>query len=168
MKPKTPMSSAASEAKSGQLTVEEVTALAQTLFDDRALRVPVDELEGISVGLYLWAVVFHARDLHEARESSDQNWQTAAWDFGRFAKAHPRLIELDSDQALLTVKRMIGTEFWTKYLDMDAADAEMAFDGISNDCKAIPGYDPVTVAIMKAKRIQWRESMTSQPGTASS
>jgi hypothetical protein len=139
--------------KTKPLTETEVADEQHRLFDGRTLKVPVSDLEYIGLGLYLWTAVFQARDLHDLREPFEQNWQTTAWDFGRFAKAHPALIRLDSNEALQMVKRIMGREFWTKYLGMDAADAEMAFDSVWNDLRAIPGYDPLTVAILKAKAL---------------
>ena len=35
---------------------------------------------------------------------------------------------------------------------MDTADAEMAFDGAWVECRAVPGYDPLTIAILEAKQ----------------
>ena len=35
---------------------------------------------------------------------------------------------------------------------MDAADAEMAFDAAWVECRAVPGYDPLTIAILEAKQ----------------
>ncbi|HWB33533.1 MAG TPA: hypothetical protein VG714_10185 [Acidobacteriaceae bacterium] len=132
-------------------TPQEIERWKEHLFSERNLRVPVTELDKWPLSQYLWAAVFQARDLHELREPLDQNWQTPAWDFGRFAKAHPSLINLDENQALDAVRRAIGSGFWDEFLDMDQADAEMAFDDIWIQCRAIPGYDPLTVAVLEAR-----------------
>lgn len=121
------------------------------LFVGRNLRVDARELRNWPLKNYLWAAIFHAKDLFDRRDSDLQNWQTPAWDFGRFAKAHPDLIDLDENTALLVVKAAIGWRFWETHLDMDCADAEIAFDDIWVKCRAVPGYDPVTLAVRGAK-----------------
>jgi hypothetical protein len=121
------------------------------LFDDRRLRVPASRLEDTPLDLYLGACVLQARHLHTLRSPTDQDWQTTAWDFGRFAKAHPALISLDSGSALAMVRRVLGNNFWQRLLDMSTADAEMAFDHVWNECWSIPGYDPLTMALLKAR-----------------
>ena len=49
-----------------------------------------------------------------------------------------------------TPGRTIGRACWTDHLHMEAADAEMAFDRVWVECRAVPGYDPLTVAILEA------------------
>jgi hypothetical protein len=124
--------------------------LQHRLFDERRLRVPASELEDITLDLYLGACILQATHLHTLRSPAQQDWQSTAWDFGRFAKAHPRLISLDSGLALAMVRRVLGTHFWQRLLDMSTVDAEMAFDHVWNECWCIPGYDPLTVAVLKA------------------
>ena len=140
------------ENKPRQTTREEIAEWQAALFEDRSLRVPVDELKKWPISDYLKAAAFQAQQLHLARDANDQNWQTPAWDFGRFAKAHPDLFELDENDALRLVKKTLGGKFWQAVLHMDVADAEMAFDDIWVSCRAVPGYDPVTVAIMEARK----------------
>jgi hypothetical protein len=135
-----------------KLTLEKVTAWKEELFEGRTLRVPVDDLRKWPLSHYLWAAVLQAKALHELRDADEQNWQTPAWDFGRFAKAHPDLLERDENEALRMVKSTIGSKFWEQHLDMDTADAEMAFDSIWVQCRAVPGYDPVTIAILEARK----------------
>lgn len=134
-----------------KLTYVEVSRWKEELFIGKSLKISVAELNKWPLNNYLWAAVLHAKDLHEAREDHEQNWQTPAWDFGRFAKAHPRLVNLNEDDALRVVKETIGSKFWEEHLDMDQADAEMAFDDIWVKCRAIPGYDPLTVAVIEAR-----------------
>ncbi len=134
-----------------KLTYEQVTAWKDQLFSGKSLTIPAPELEKWPLSHYLWAAVFQAKSLHDVRDGDEQNWQTPAWDFGRFAKAHPDLLNLGEDDALRLVKKTIGSKFWEEYLEMDQADAEMAFDDIWVKCRAIPGYDPLTVAVMEAK-----------------
>jgi hypothetical protein len=133
-------------------TYQQVTAWREQLFDNRSLRITVEELGKWPLGPYLWAAVLQAAHLNDLRGKTQHQWQTPAWDFGRFAKAHPLLVNLDENRALIEIKRVIGREFWTDYLHMDAADAEMAFDSVWVECRAVPGYDPLTVAILEAKR----------------
>jgi hypothetical protein len=142
----------ATVAKEKKLTYEQVNLWKVELFEGRSLRIPVDDLAGWPLHSYLWAAVFQAKDLHELRDDDEQSWQTPAWDFGRFAKAHPALLNLDENEALLLVKRTIGSKFWEDQLEMDPADAEMAFDNIWVQCRAVPGYDPVTIAILEARK----------------
>jgi hypothetical protein len=122
------------------------------LFEDRSLRIPVEELNAWPLERYLWAAVLQAVHLDDLREPTDQQWQTPAWDFGRFAKAHPLLVNLDENRALAEIKRAIGRAFWAAHLHMEAADAEMAFDSVWVECRAVPGYDPLTVAVLEAKQ----------------
>jgi hypothetical protein len=121
------------------------------LFDERRLRVPASMLEQTPLDLYLGACILQARHLHTLASPTEQDWQTTAWDFGRFAKAHPVLISLDSGSALARVRRVLGTNFWQRLLCMGTADAEMAFDHAWNACWSIPGYDPLTIALLKAR-----------------
>lgn len=144
------MASSPDRSKS-TLTYEQVTGWRKELFDDRSLSVPVEELSKWSLGDYLWAAVLQAAYLDEQREETEQHWQTPAWDFGRFAKAHPLLVNLDENRALAAIKKAIGSQFWADHLHMDKADAEMAFDNVWVECRAVPGYDPLTVAILEAK-----------------
>lgn len=135
------------------LTNENVNKWKEDLFDGKSLKIAVAELYKWPLEFYLWAAVFQARDLHFfARQHNEQNWQTPAWDFGRFAKAHPKLVNLNEDDALCVVKEAIGSKFWEAYFGMCQADAEMAFDDIWVKCRAIPGYDPLTVAMIEAKQ----------------
>jgi hypothetical protein len=133
-------------------TYQQATVWREQLFDNRSLRISVEELAKWPLGRYLWAAVLQAAHLNDLRGKTQHLWQTPAWDFGRFAKAHPLLVNLDENRALIEIKRVIGREFWTDYLHMDAADAEMAFDSVWVECRAVPGYDPLTVAILEAKR----------------
>ena len=133
-------------------TYEQVTAWREQLFDNRSLRISVEELSKWPLGRYLWAAVLQAAHLNDLRGKTEHQWQTPAWDFGRFAKAHPLLVNLDENRALVEIKTVIGCEFWTDHLQMDTADAEMAFDSVWVECRAVPGYDPLTVAILEAKR----------------
>lgn len=121
------------------------------LFDERRRRVPVFALADIPLAEYLHACVLQARHLDAQRSPSVRHWQTTAWDFGRFAKAHPALTSLSSGAALEIVRRTLGVGFWQPSLGMDAGDAEMAFDSIWNECWSIPGYDPLTLALEKAR-----------------
>jgi len=137
--------------KNAQLTRQQITEWQNTLFEGRSLRVHVDELKKWRLADYLVACIYQAQDLDLQRGNTELNWQTSAWDFGRFAKAHPDLFNLDENNALRVVKETIGNKFWESHLHMDIADAEMAFDNIWVSCRAVPGYDPVTVAIMEAR-----------------
>jgi hypothetical protein len=132
-------------------TYPQVSAWREQLFQDRSLRIPVGELNAWPLGRYLWAAVLQAAHLDDLREGTEQEWQTPAWDFGRFAKAHPLLVDLDENRALVEIKRTIGRTFWTDHLHMEAADAEMAFDSVWVECRAVPGYDRLTVAVLEAK-----------------
>jgi hypothetical protein len=129
-----------------------VTAWRQELFDERALRIPVEELSNWPLYNYLWAAILQAEYLDKDRGSIEENWQTPAWDFGRFAKAHPELINLDENQALKRIKSTISSKVWSDHLQMSSVDAEMAFDHVWVDCRAIPGYDPLRIAILEARR----------------
>jgi hypothetical protein len=133
-------------------TYEQVTAWRDQLFENRSLRISVEELSKWPLGRYLWAAVFQAARLDGLRERTEHQWQTPAWDFGRFAKAHPLLVNLDENRALVEIKKAIGWDFWIDHLRMDTVDAEMAFDSAWVECRAVPGYDPLTVAILEAKR----------------
>jgi hypothetical protein len=146
------MASAKTSQKNNELTVEQVTVWRKLLFNERSLRVPVAELSKWPLSTYLWCAVFQAAYLDEQRDDQEQNWQTPAWDFGRFAKAHPALLEMDENEALRVIKKTIGGKFWEEHLHMDPADAEMAFDNIWVECRAVPGYDPLTIAIMEARK----------------
>ena len=132
----------------------ELTDLQKRLFDERRLRVAPATLADCPLDLYLGACVLQAAYLHTQRSPTDHGWQTTAWDFGRFAKAHPELITLDSGQALVTVRRLLIRNFWEAHLGMTPADGEMAFDHVWNDCRSIPGYDPLVLATRKARAHQ--------------
>ena len=93
-------------------TYEQVTAWRDQLFDNRSLRISVEELSKWPLGRYLWAAVFQAAGLDGLRERTEHQWQTPAWDFGRFAKAHPLLVNLDENRALVEIKKAIGWDFW--------------------------------------------------------
>jgi hypothetical protein len=134
------------------LTYEQVTAWREQLFGNRSLRVSVEELGKWPLARYLWAAVLQAAHLDDLRGKTEHQWQTPAWDFGRFAKAHPLLVNLDENRALVEIKRAIGWDFWIDHLHMETADAEMAFDSAWVECRAVPGYDPLTVAILEAKK----------------
>ncbi len=135
------------------LTLEQVTVWREDLFDNRSLRISVEKLSEWPLGHYLWAAVLQAAHLDRLRQQApQQHWQTPAWDFGRFAKAHPLLFKLDENRALAKIKSSIGGQFWKHHLHMDTADAEMAFDGAWVECRAVPGYDPLTIAILEAKQ----------------
>ena len=118
-----------------KVTTELVSEWQRELFNERSLAVSVAELSKWPLRNYLWAAVFQAKELYEARDPNDQNWQTPAWDFGRFAKAHPILLNMDEDEALRTVKKTIGSKFWVNQFQMDPNDAEMAFDDIWIKCE---------------------------------
>jgi hypothetical protein len=143
-------------------TYEQVAAWRAELFDGRSLRVSVEELNKWPLGDYLSAAVMQAVHLDRLREENERDWQTPAWDFGRFAKAHPLLIELDENDALAEIRRTIGSRFWEHHFHMDRADAEMAFDQVWAECRAVPGYDPLTVAVLEAKESA-RESGQDAP-----
>jgi hypothetical protein len=134
------------------LTHEHVNAWREELFDNRSLRISIEELGKWPLAHYLWAAVLQAAYLDGLRTQTDQHWQTPAWDFGRFAKAHPLLVDLDENRALLEVNSAIGRRFWRDQLRMSTADAEMAFDSVWVECRAVPGYDPLAVAILEAKK----------------
>jgi hypothetical protein len=138
--------------KNNILTVEQVTAWRKQLFDGSSLLLPVQRLNDWPLNHYLWAAVFQAQYLFDSPESTKENWHTRAWDFGRFAKSHPALFNLDTDHALHMVKRTIGGKFWKEYFDMDLADAEMAFDHVWTTCRTVPGYDPLVIAVLRAKQ----------------
>jgi hypothetical protein len=137
--------------KTTVLTHEDVFAWRCELFDGRSLRVPVEELHQWPLSRYLWAAVVQTGYLDGLREEKKRSWQTPAWDFGRFAKAHPLLIDLDENDALAEITKTIGSQFWEHLFHMDRADAEMAFDQVWAECRAVPGYDPLTIAVMAAK-----------------
>ena len=92
-------------------TYQQVSAWRELLFDNRSLRIPVEKLSVWPLGRYLWAAVLQAAYLDNLRERTEQQWQTPAWDFGRFAKAHPLLVHLDENRALVEIKRTIGRAF---------------------------------------------------------
>ena len=143
---------ASTDQDKSTFTYQQVAAWREQLFDNRSLRISVEELDEWPLGRYLWAAVFQAAHLNDLRGKTEHQWQTPAWDFGRFAKAHPLLVNLHENRALIEIKRVIGRDFWKDHLQMDAADAEMAFDSVWVECRAVPGYDPLTVAILEAKR----------------
>ena len=134
--------------------IVEIAEMQHRLFDERRLRVPASTLSDCTIDLYLHACVLQAQYLHSLRSPAEHSWQTTAWDFGRFARAHPALISLDSGAALAIVRRVFGNNFWQRFLDMSSAYAEMAFDHAWNECWSIPGYDPLTVAHLKARACQ--------------
>jgi hypothetical protein len=142
------------EENESTFTYQQVSAWRELLFDNRSLRISVEKLSVWPLRRYLWAAVLQAAHLDDLREHTEQQWQTPAWDFGRFAKAHPLLVNLDENRALVEIKRTIGRAFWTDHLHMEAADAEMAFDSVWVECRAVPGYDPLTVAVLEAKESQ--------------
>jgi hypothetical protein len=144
-------STATTENQMFVLTYEQVNTWRGELFDARSLRVSVEELNKWTLGDYLWAAVMQAAHLDGLRKENERSWQTPAWDFGRFAKAHPLLIDLDENDALAEIKKTIGSRFWENHLHMDRADAEMAFDHIWAECRAVPGWDPLTTAVLAAK-----------------
>jgi hypothetical protein len=120
-------------------TYQQVTAWREQLFDNRSLRISVEELGKWPLGRYLWAAVLQAAHLNDLRGKTEHQWQTPAWDFGRFAKAHPLLVNLDENRALIEIKRAIGREFWTDHLQMDTADAgwlSMAFGSSAGPSRA--------------------------------
>lgn len=129
----------------------EIESWRQKLFDYRTLRVSADYLQKVSLDFYLWVAVHQAAAIHEARDNSKRSWQSPAWDFGRFAKAHRELSGLDSGSALRKVKDAIGAGFWRDHLNMEPVDAEAAFEDIWTGCTSIPGHDPVMGAIAKAR-----------------
>ena len=145
-------------------TYEKVAAWQSELFEGRSLRVPVEDLNKWPLGSYLCAAVMQAAFLHERREESERNWQTPAWDFGRFAKAHPLLIDLDENDALSEIKSTIGGQFWEKHFRMATADAEMAFDHVWAECRAVPGYDALSVALLAAKESSRKSSHEAPAG----
>lgn len=146
-----------SKSTNRQSTIESLRA---RVFAGRSLLAPVDSLAEIPLKNYLLASADQARILFEQRTVGDQGWQSPAWDFGRFAKAHPLLINLDENAALKIVRDTLGPKFWERTFKLDPADAEMAFDDIWIKCRAVPGYDPLTTAVMDAKKY---EHDSSQP-----
>jgi hypothetical protein len=79
------------------VTLAHVTAWREELFDHRSLRTTVEALSDWPLSQYLWAAVLQAAHLDRLRQQTQQqDWQTPAWDFGRLAKAHPLLFNLDS------------------------------------------------------------------------
>jgi hypothetical protein len=133
------------------LTYEQVNTWQGELFNGRSLRASVGELNKWPLRDYLWAAVLQAALLDGCKKENERGWQTPAWDFGRFAKAHPLLIDLDENDALAEIKKTIGSRLWENQLHMDRADAEMAFHRIWAECRAVPGYDPLTTAVLAAK-----------------
>src|ERR1700722_8266374 len=152
------------EENESTFTYQQVSAWRELLFDNRSLRISVEKLSVWPLRRYLWAAVLQAAHLDDLREHTEQQWQTPAWDFGRFAKAHPLLVHLDENRALVEIERTIGRTFWTDHLHMEAADAEMAFDCVWIECRAVPGYDPLTVAILEAKEAPAVEDHTLPAG----
>jgi hypothetical protein len=146
------------------LTCEQVNKGKCGLFNGRSLQVPVEELSKWPLRDYLWAAVMQAAHLDGLREETERSWQTPAWDFGRFAKAHPLLIDLDENDALAEITKTIGSEFWENPLHMDRADAEMAFDDIWEECRAVPGYDRLTTAVLAAKEAACRSGQDGPAG----
>lgn len=145
-------------------TYEQVAAWRGELFDGRSLRVSVEELNRWALGDYLKAAVMQATHLDQLREENERDWQTPAWDFGRFAKAHPLLIDLDENDALAEIKKSICSEFWENPLHMARADAEMAFDNIWAECRAVPGYDRLTTAVSLTKEVACRSGQDGPAG----
>jgi hypothetical protein len=143
------MASEAQEKTS--FTYEQVSAWREQLFDKRSLRISVEDLSKWPLGHYLLAAVFQAAYLDTFRKQTEHEWQTPAWDFGRFAKAHPLLIHLNENRALIEIKKVLGQNFWTDHLHMETADAEMAFDTVWVECRSVPGYDRLTIAFLEAK-----------------
>ncbi len=143
---------ASEDQKKTPFLYEQATAWREQLFDKRSLRISVEELSRWPLGPYLSAAVLQAAYLDSLREKTQHKWQTPAWDFGRFAKAHPLLVNLDENRALVQIKTELGREFWKEHLRMDTADAEMAFDNVWVECRAVPGYDRLTIAVLEAKK----------------
>ena len=139
--------------KSDTITTEQVTAWREELFDGFSLRLPLERLNDWKLNHFLWAAVVQVRFLFDLPESAKESWHSPAWDFGRFAKAHPALTNLDADQALSMVSRTIGNRFWEQHFCMNLADAEMAFDNVWTTCRNVPGHDPLTMAVLRAKQI---------------
>ncbi len=136
-----------------QLTIAAVRDFQALLFKDTRLLVAVEDLSNWPLPEYLWAAVFQARALHQGRESHDDGaWKTPAWDFARFAKAHPQLLRLRSGVVLSRIYKVLGRQFWINYLEMELDDAEMAFVDCWQRSHTIPGYDALTVALMEADR----------------
>jgi hypothetical protein len=52
----------------------------------------------------------------------------------------------------VVIKNTIGGQFWKDHLHMHPADAEMAFGDVWVECRAVPGYDPLTIAVLQAKK----------------
>jgi hypothetical protein len=103
--------------------------------------------------------------LDRLREDSERDWQTPAWDFGRFAKAHPLLIDLDENDALAEIRRTIGSRFWEHHFHMDRADAEMAFDQVwarESGQDAPAGYTTF-LAVARSLQRQSRDSAFMLP-----
>src|ERR1700743_3823701 len=94
------------------LTYQEACAWRAELFDGQSLRVPVEELKEWALDNYLRVAVLQAVYLDGLRGEGEREWQTPAWDFGRFAKAHPLLIDLDENEALTEIERTVGNGFW--------------------------------------------------------
>lgn len=47
----------------------------------------------------------------------------------------------------------MGHDFGEKHLEEDAADAEMAFDHAWRECRSIPGYDILSLALREADSV---------------
>jgi hypothetical protein len=146
------------------LTYEQVNTWKDELFDGRSLRIPVEELNKWALHDYLWAAVLQAAHLDARREENERAWQTPAWDFGRFAKAHRLLIDLDENDALAEINKTIGSQFWEDQLHMDRADAEMAFDHVWAECREVPGWDRLTTAVMAAKELPCESGQDAPAG----
>jgi hypothetical protein len=87
---------ASSTNEKSTLTLAQVTAWREELFDHRSLRTTAEALSDWPLSQYLWAAVLQAAHLDRLR-------QTSAWDFGRLAKAHPLLFSLDENPALTKI-----------------------------------------------------------------
>ena len=65
------------------LTHEKVTGWREQLFENRSLRISVEELGEWPLARYLGAAVLQAARLDDLRKRTEHQWQTPAWDFGR-------------------------------------------------------------------------------------
>jgi hypothetical protein len=115
---------ASSINKKSTLTLAQVTAWREELFDHRSLRTTVEALSEWPLSQYLRATVLQAAHLDRLR-------QTSTWDFGRLAKAHPLLFSLDKNLAPTRIKNTIGGRFSKDHLHMHPADAEIPFEDLS-------------------------------------
>jgi hypothetical protein len=137
-----------------EFSEEQVNNWKNELFEGQSLRVGVKELDGWPLQSYLLAAAFQARHLCDERTYAEV-WKTPAWDFGRFARAHPTLFHLDERAALNFVRAVLGTNFWQDILSMDQGEAEIAFDDVWVTCRTIPGHDPLAVAVSEGKRLPY-------------